>query len=310
MQHLPVGLVIEHLRIDGVLGSGGSGITYRASDLRNQKVVALKEYFPMGWSVRNPDGRVLVSNTQFEADFRHGLDCFIIEAETLARFSNAHIVKIERVFGAMGTAFIQLEHLAGPTVDAWLDHGYPQPSQSELDGFAGGLIKALATIHAAGILHCDIGPRNIVLRATGLPILIDFGSARRAVGELTGKNKIFVTPHYAPQEMYISTGGQRGPWTDIYAAAAVLYRLALGAPPPAAPVRAITGAKALPLDPRAHAQYRADFLSAIAWGLEFAPGSRPPNVYEWATTLLGSGNGRSSAGLQMFTSRNAPNRPS
>jgi len=304
MQTLPIGLRLEHLRIDSVLGSGGSGVTYRAIDVRNQRAVALKEYFPTSWSVRSPDGRVLVVNKRFEPDFRRGLDRFIIEAETLARFRNAHIVRIERVFGAMGTGFIQLEYLTGPTVSAWSDCNPAPPGQSQLDGFAGALLEALAVIHAAGVLHCDIGPRNILLSAAGLPILIDFGSARRAIGALTAMTKIFVTPHYAPQELYISTTTQRGPWTDIYAAAAVLYWLVQGAPPPAAPSRAISGGKTLKFDTHARSRYRADFLSAIAWGLEFAPEARPRTANEWHTALLGRERKRRSAGLNMLPVRN------
>ena len=283
--HLPIGLRLDQYTIESVLGSGGSGITYRAIDAGRRKFVALKEYFPKLWAMRDGRGNVCVVGPKHEANFRWGLDRFIAEAETLARFKHDCIVKVERVFGALGSAFIQLEYHSGPNLERWISDERRRPLQDELDGFAAGLLGALSTIHRSDILHCDISPRNILLSPRGLPVIIDFGSARQGVGGRTEAPSLFVTPHYAAQEQYVSSGAQQGAWTDIYSAAATLYRLVCGAPPPPAPARAISPAK-VDLRRASDGSYRSDFLSAIEWGLEFLPQDRPRTVEAWRSRLL------------------------
>lgn len=291
LQHLPAGVTLGGLKIQSVLGSGGSAVTYRATDVRTRAQVALKEYFPRRWAVRRLDGTVSASTPSFVPHFRAGLQRFITEAEILARFRAPGIVEVHRVFASMGTGYMQLAYLDGPTLASWLELGRPPPQQTSLDTFARRVTESLALIHTAGILHCDIGPRNIILNESGLPILIDFGSARLSTAQECREPAVLVTPHYAPQELYDSTGAQRGPWTDIYATAAVLYRLVVGAPPAPAPERAL-GAQRIMLSAVPQLQsYRTQFLAAIDWGLEFLPARRPRSVAQWAAMLLPQGAG-------------------
>lgn len=296
--HLPAGLRLGDLQLRSVLGTGGSAITYLAYDFRRQCYVALKEYFPRRWAVREADLMVRASTAGFASLFSGGLDRFIAEAEILARLQLPGIVRVERVFASMGTGYIQLSYVEGPTLAEWLARSNPRPTQFEMDGFAVALTRSLQFIHGVGILHCDIGPRNIILSSMGLPVLIDFGSARLALAQQGHDPTILVTPHYSPQEVYNSSGAQRGPWTDIYAAAAVLHTLLLGAPPPNAPDRALGAGKVtLSALPRLQI-YRHGFLSAVDWALEFMPSRRPQTVQSWAATLLPASNG-SASGLRM-----------
>lgn len=297
-QHLPIGLGLGHLRIDAVLGSGGSGVTYLAHDAEQRRPVALKEYFPKLWAMRGPDGSVQASNPKLEVEFRRGLERFVSEAETLARFRHDGIVRIERVFTAMGTALMQLEFIPGPSVERWVAAEQRRPAQEEIDAFASRLLGALSTVHRAGVIHRDISPRNILLSGSGLPILIDFGSARHQGAAPGEDGNVLITQHYAPQEQYVSTGNMQGPWTDIYAAAATLHLLIRGAPPPAAPARAMSPERIDLLSTPARNHYRPQFLAAIEWALEFLPGKRPRSVEEWRTVLLASMRRENTFGLR------------
>ncbi|MEQ1694260.1 MAG: serine/threonine-protein kinase [Hyphomicrobiaceae bacterium] len=284
-QHLAVGLQFGDLEIRSVLGVGGSAVTYRAVNVRTNHEAALKEYFPRRWAVRRSDGTVTAATAGFAPLFRAGLDRFITEAQILARFRAPGIVRVDRVFASMGTGYMLLAYVGGPTLAQWLELRRSPPSQAELDGFISSITSTLAMIHAAGILHCDIGPRNIMLADNGLPILIDFGSARFSMAQQSPEPAVLVTPNYSPQELYNSSGSQRGPWTDIYATAAVLHALLMGIPPPAAPERAL-GVQYVRLsaDPRLQG-YRSSFLSAVDWGLEFLPGRRPQSITQWLSAI-------------------------
>lgn len=286
-QHLAPGTMLGPLRISALLGSGGSAFTYRGVDTTNNRDIAIKEYFPKRWSTRHRDGMVSASTDAFRPLFQAGLDRFIAEAEILARFRSPGIVRVERVFASMGTGYMQLTFLDGRTLAEWLETRRAVPTQADIDRFAASLIASVEIIHGAGVLHCDIAPKNIMLSADGMPILIDFGSARLALSHQLREPAALVTPHYSPQELYNTSGQQRGPWTDIYAAAAVL-RAMIGAPPPPAPERALgeplPSCQQLP----AASVYRPGFLAAIDWGLAFRPAHRPKSMMEWRAALLGT----------------------
>jgi serine/threonine protein kinase len=298
-EHLPIGICLDDCEVECVLGAGGFGVTYRAIDRTRDAYVALKEYFPKLWAVRDYDGGVQVASAQHEHNFRWGLDRFIGEAQTLAQFRNRNIVRVDKIFGAMGTAYIQLEYVEGPNLEQWAASRGSPPTQDELDAFAAALLSALSTIHRGEVLHRDIAPKNLIINRQGLPVVIDFGSARQIVGALTQNVTVLVTPHFAPQEQYIASGNDQGPWTDIYSAAATLYWLISGAPPASAPARAIDGVEVEPLVGRFGNRYRTQFLAAVEWGLAFLPQDRPRSVVEWSTQLLPSKNVHGGRGLRM-----------
>lgn len=309
-RHLPPGSQLGDLRIKSVLGSGGSAVTYHALDQRSGREVALKEYFPRSWAARRIDGIVVPATDEHAPLFASGLDRFIAEAEFLTRFQQPGIVRVERVFAALGTGYMQLAYIAGPTLAHWLAQPKPAPTQDEIDGFANVLASSLETIHSAGILHCDISPRNIILSRNGLPILIDFGSARSALAQQAQEPAILVTPHYSPQEIYNSSGALRGPWSDIFAASAVLHTLVLGAPPTPAPERALGASKIMLAQVQQSDGYRRNFLTAIDWGLAFKPTKRPQSVAQWAAMLLPAERHKLPArGLTVGASASLRNRP-
>jgi hypothetical protein len=151
----------------------------------------------------------------------------------------------------------------------------------EVRRVAEGLLLGLAAVHAQGFLHRDIKPSNIIIRRDGVPILIDFGAARQAMGSRTRTLTSVLTPQYAPIEQY-TVDGKQGPWSDIYSAAAVLHHAVVGAPPPEAASRVGKDPYRPLVESQAGGAFDPAFLAAIDAALAFAPEQRPQSVAEWS----------------------------
>ena len=284
-QALPVGTRLGDYRLDALIGHGGFGITYRAFDTQLAKFVAIKEYMPVEFATRRADGQVVPRGSRFADDFTWGRERFLDEARALARFRHVHIVPVLRYFEANGTAYTVMEFEDGHSVAQLLRQPGRRLQPDEIRRLTEGILSGLGAVHAQGFLHRDIKPSNVIVRRDGVPILIDFGAARQAMGGRTRTLTSILTPQYAPIEQY-AMDGKQGPWTDIYATAAVLHHTITGSPPPEAVSRVGTD----PYRPLAvtHAdRFDHSLLSAIDRGLAFAPEQRPQSIAEWRT-LFGS----------------------
>jgi serine/threonine protein kinase len=198
---LPPQTVLHEYRIEQVLGAGGFGITYRARDTNLDKDVAIKEYLPGELAMRAPDGNVVAQATGHEAGYKWGLERFLQEARTLAKFSHPHIVRVLRYFEANATAYMVMDYEKGDPLKVVLQHD-PQPAEAKLKALITPLLDGLAAVHATGFLHRDIKPDNIFVRADSSPVLIDFGAARQAMGGETRSLTAILTPGFAPLEHY------------------------------------------------------------------------------------------------------------
>ncbi|MBL8884121.1 MAG: serine/threonine protein kinase [Hyphomicrobium sp.] len=274
-------------RIDRVLGAGGFGVTYLAHEIGLARLVTIKEYFPADFAAR-VDGVEAAPRSQGSGkDYQWGLDRFIEEAQTLAKFDHPNIVRVYRTFKANNTAYMVLQWEEGQSLKAWLKSLGRAPRQKELDRIIAPLLDALETIHKADFLHRDIAPDNIIIRKSGEPVLIDFGAAR---GDIAAHSKTktvsaLVKPGYSPYEQYAETSRQQGPWTDIYALAATLYHAITGKRPPDSPSRMLTD-EFVPSAQAALSSYRSTFLEAIDRGLALAVDARPQTVAVWRGALL------------------------
>ena len=287
---LPPGYRLGEYRIERYLGSGGFGITYSAIDENLNHRVAIKEYLPKSLAMRDANDRVTVATAEDEADFRWGLDRFLDEARALAHFDHPNIVGVKRFIEAHGTGYIVMEFVDGEPLSERLKRK-PTLTEAEIREHVLPLAAGLAEIHAAGLLHRDIKPSNIVVRADGVPVLIDFGSARVAVGARSQSLTAVVTPGYAPLEQYSSSIGDQGPTTDIYALGAVLYRCVTGKTPWDATERALED----PLTPVAEAAdgaYREGLLTAIDAALAIRADERPRDIAAFLQLVSARDNGR------------------
>jgi hypothetical protein len=166
---------------------------------------------------------------------------------------------------------------------------------------ASGLLSGLGAVHAQGFLHRDIKPSNIMVRRDGVPVLIDFGAARLAIGERSHTLTGVLTPQYAPIEQY-ALDGKQGPWSDIYSAAAVLHHAITGKPPPDAAAR-VGVDPYQPLADTEHDRYDRPFLAAVDRALSFAPAARPQSVEQWRTWFGSSLGNIQEAPTQRLASR-------
>jgi serine/threonine protein kinase len=233
---LSKGTRIDSYEVQDVLGVGGFGITYRAHDHTLNQTVAIKEYLPDGLAYRLPDGETLTHRSETDVKhYRYGLDRFLDEARTLAKFRDPSIVRVIRFIEANGTAYLVMDFESGDSLAQRL-RARGVLSGDEILAMLGPLLQGLRNVHAEQFLHRDVKPANIVLRSEGTPVLLDFGAARLALGEHTKALTAMVTPGYAPFEQY-HTKDRQGPWTDLYSVGATIYHCMTGMPPAAATER-------------------------------------------------------------------------
>jgi formylglycine-generating enzyme required for sulfatase activity/serine/threonine protein kinase len=244
---LPTGYSLHRYQIESILGAGGFGITYRAMHEALENEVAIKEYFPAEWAYRDHQGINVRPNTQGQIPAKHGeppcyewgLQRFLDEAKILVQINHPGVVRVRDYFTANGSAYIVMEFEEGESLSGMLQRGgiLPEP---ELRHLLDDIMPALEAVHGQGYLHRDLKPSNLYVRSQdNHVILIDFGAARQALGRRTRSVTSVVTPGYSPIEQYVTVGDDYGPWTDIYALGAVLYRCITGAPPVEAPGRVL-----------------------------------------------------------------------
>ncbi|CAK0753155.1 eukaryotic-like serine/threonine-protein kinase [uncultured Gammaproteobacteria bacterium] len=280
---LPLGHQILEYRLTAILGQGGFGITYRAEDQTLGHAVAIKEYLPGAVAVR--DGVTVRSRSGAARDsFDWGRKRFLDEARTLAKFRHPNIVRVHRFFEANGTAYLVMDFEAGVSLAEYLRALGRLPSEAEIRAPLSPLLDGLAVVHGTGFLHRDIKPQNILLRPDGAPVLIDFGAARLALGTHSQMLTAIVTPGYAPFEQYFESGCQ-GPWSDIYALGAVLYRMITGSRPPDAPARVQGTDPCRSAVEAGRGRYSPALLAAIDWALKPRTGDRPQSLAEWRAAL-------------------------
>lgn len=280
---LPPGYQLQIYRIVKVLGQGGFGITYRAEDTKHGGFVALKEFLPNQLAHR--DGTTIRPNSQkTTATFESFRSKFLDEATVLLHFRHLdHIVHIQAFFQANGTAYLVMDFVAGHSLAEHLKQLGRPPTETEVKAILLPLLDDLEQVHAAGFLHRDIKPQNIVIRPDGSPVLIDFGAARQAAGYDANTKTLtsFISEGYTPPEQYYRDGEQ-GPWSDLYALGAVAYRMVTGGKPPSAPTR--TMGRTDPYTPARQAgagRYSDGFLAALDWALERYAESRPQTAAAW-----------------------------
>lgn len=280
-QQLPLRTELKEKYIIGrVLGQGGFGITYIGWDKLLGIKVAIKEYYPDNCVSRDSTtGNVVPFTGQAEEAFSSGREKFLQEARVLAKFSGeASIVGVKDFFLEKGTAYIVMEYVDGETLKQVARARDGKFSSSDALNIMKPLFYSLSRVHEAGLLHRDISPDNIILQRDGTIKLLDFGSARQMSISGEVSNTINVKHGYAPEEQY-RTRGEQGPWTDVYALCATLYKLTTGVTPTQSLERIMDDAILTPPN-----ELGADFLpvqeTAILRGLSVHREDRQQSVDE------------------------------
>lgn len=287
MQHrqaLPAGTRLHEYELLEVLGSGGFGIVYLAHDHELNQRVVIKEYLPSSCAVRASGNTVVAARPKDEDIFQWGLERFLAEARALAEFrQHPNIVSVLRYFKANNTGYMVMEYAGAISLQDYLDQRGTL-SEAQLQAMLFPLLDALEKVHEKGIIHRDLKPANILINAEGQPVLIDFGSARQAFGHKSMNMTAIISPGYSPFEQYTETGKQ-GPWTDIYALAAVMYRCITGMIPPDSLDR-LEANTPLNTQSKAQGHYSPNLLAGIEWGLQVRIAERPTSIDVWRQRLM------------------------
>jgi serine/threonine protein kinase len=288
-KELPAGTRLEEFVIQRVLGSGGFGITYLATDTKLSRQVVIKENLPSQFAHRDTTSLVVKpgSSREDEENFRWSIENFSREAMTLAGLDHPGVVQVLRSFEAFGTSYFVMPFIDGRTLEEVATEYKSQGlsfSEDELQGLLERLLEALQHLHEHGILHRDIKPANILITSKGVPVLIDFGSARQRISERS--MTVVESAGYTPFEQ-LQTHGNVGPWSDIYSLGATAYKIMTGKTPPRAMDRLGSDSADSLLDqPGVRQGYSESFLQGLRMSLAVQPRERWQNTGEWLQFLL------------------------
>ena len=275
---LPPGTRLGEFELLSLLGVGGFGIVYLAFDHALEREVALKEYMPASLAGRTETLHVSLRSQSDAETFALGLKSFVNEAKMLARFDHPSLLKVHRFWEANGTAYMAMPVMRGRTLKQVRADMARPPDEAWLRALLTPLLGAIETLHAEGVYHRDIAPDNVQIGDNGLPVLLDFGAARRVLGDKSQTLTAILKPAYAPIEQYAEAGSvKQGPWTDIYALGATLHYLLLNRPPAPATARAVHDEASL-LSTAACAGCSESFLRTVDWMLAPRPKDRPQSV--------------------------------
>jgi len=235
--------------------------------------------------VRAADMSLELRGERFHKLFTAGRNSFIQEARLLARFNHPGLLHVLRFWEENGTAYMGTLYYSGMTLKEWQITSPDSIDENWIRRLLPPLFGAIDTIHAAGYLHRDISLDNIQIQENQLPVLLDFGSARKEIGNLSDETEIMLKPGFAPIEQYSEEGEiEQGPWTDIYALGAVLHNLITGHAPPVSVVRCIED-NYQPLVERKPEGYSLPLLHAIDCALAMKPADRPQSIDAFASLI-------------------------
>ena len=301
-------ILADHYRIEHVLGAGGVGFTYKATDARLGTVVAVKELCPPSLAVRDETGAIGPGSPSLAASLDLVRAAFLRDARSIAALDDPSLPRVLDILEENGTVYTVMRYVDGRPLKDWLSVLGRPPTQSEIDRILADLLRALELMHGQGILHRDISTSSILVTDDGRAVLVDFGAARQILSAASGSLGAIVKQGFAPPEAYAVDARTQGPWTDIYALGATLFEAVTGRPPPDATERMLEDIK-MPSAAAAAADYRPDFLAAIDRALALRPGDRPQSIVELRQILLPAPSPGAAAGATGATPAGGSSSP-
>jgi len=281
---LPIGTVLDCYRITKLIGSGGFSLIYLAEDEDTHDEVAIKEYLPKRFGMRDSNQAVTFSEEGKYESFQRGRRLFYQEAGLLALLRHPNIVHVRNCFLANNTAYLVMNYEPGKNLGRYIKKRQGGLSTNFLMTVFPPLLDALDLIHSKQHLHLDIKPSNVHLRPGGNPLLLDFGAAYH-LDDIGQKKAQVVTPGFSPVEQYYASA-KVGPCTDIYAVGATMRACIEGKPPPSA-VERHANDTLLPAVESFGRRYPREILESIDWAMQLDAENRPPKAGDLRDVLLG-----------------------
>lgn len=282
-QPLPNGHPLEEYTIDRQLSLGGFSIVYLATDPEG-KQVAIKEYLPNSLALRGKGDIKPVITTEHQGAFRYGMKCFFEEGRSLARLSHPNVIRVLNFFRANDTVYMVMEYEHGRTLQEFIQKHQGHISERFIRGVFTRMLNGLREVHSHKLLHLDLKPSNIYLRADNTPVLIDFGAARQTLASDQPMLKPMYTPGFASPEHYGSRS-DLGPWSDIYSVGASMYACLAGCAPQSADER-LKKDTLSPAMMRWDGQFSDRLLEIIDWCLNLNHLYRPQSVFALQKALV------------------------
>ena len=296
---LAVGTQVAEFEITSLVGQGGFGIVYEAWDHTLERVVAIKEYMPSSLASRQDNGTVVPLSQRHQETFDLGMRSFINEARLLAQFDHPSLLKVYRFWQEKGTTYMVMPLYRGDTLKQALAQRQGDVDEAWLLSVMDGVTQALAVMHGAQCYHRDIAPDNILLlEGSGLPVVLDFGAARRVITDKTQAITVILKPGYAPIEQYAEVPDMaQGAWTDVYALCAVMHVAITGRSPPPSVARLLNdGYQPLAGNEALGQRFSRQTLAAVDAGLAVRPQDRLQSMAELRAVLGLRADGRTLAG--------------
>jgi len=215
---------LEDYEIDCVIARSAVAMVYKALDRRNDQVVAIKEFLPIGLATRGADGQVAARETIHEKKFQRGRQIFLEQARALEKCEHASLMRVLRVIECHDTVYKVMPYCLGPTLLEFRQKMAAAPTERILRTWLEGLMGALAQLHDKGQLHGAVSPGNILMLPDDRPVLLDSNAVHAAIlSDRTRSMIASLEPCFAPPEQCAPAQDRPlGPWTDLYALAATL----------------------------------------------------------------------------------------
>ncbi|MDZ7840025.1 MAG: serine/threonine-protein kinase [Gammaproteobacteria bacterium] len=283
-QSLKRGYLLEGYRVEQVIGGGGFSFVYLAYHIKTQSKVVIKEYFPHELVVRIPGGRIRPRSDVARNHFQLGMKRFFSEGMALAKLKHPNIINVSNFFRANDTVFMVMDFEEGRDLRFFIKKARGKLSEKFMLSVFPPIMSGLKELHDRHFLHLDIKPANILLRASGVPLLLDFGAVQQVEPGSTYHGVQTLTHGYAAPEQY-SEGGM-GPWCDIYSLGMTMRICITGKGPPSSPER-LEKDTLQPLTRTLSRRYSRNLLEAIDWATELNQDKRARTIDELLVKMTG-----------------------
>ncbi len=285
-QSLKRGYLLEGYRVEKVIGGGGFSFVYLAYHIKTQSKVVIKEYFPHELVIRIPGGRIRPRSDVARNHFQLGMKRFFSEGMALAKLKHPNIINVSNFFRANDTVFMVMDFEEGRDLRYFIKKARGKLSEKFMLGVFPPIMSGLKELHDRHFLHLDIKPANILLRASGVPLLLDFGAVQQVEPGSSYHGVQTLTHGYAAPEQYSESG--MGPWCDIYSLGMTMRICITGKGPPSSPER-LEKDTLQPLTRTLSRKYSRSLLEAIDWATELDQEKRARTIDELLIKMTGGG---------------------
>jgi formylglycine-generating enzyme required for sulfatase activity len=275
---------------------------------RADRALVIREYFPAGIATRGNDKVVAPHREEQRELYGAGLDSFIAACERLAAIEHKAVEPLVGLIEGYGTAYLVLDQPPGVALPYWLDALGRPVTVPEVEAIANGMCEGLSVAHAADLLHLDLSPETVFIHAGTQPVLVGFAAPAVAFATSAGRPPLAAKPGYASPEREAGDLAHLGPRSDIYSAAAILYRLLTGQAPANVAVRRAADPVPAALAKVGKAK-PPGLLAAIEAGLALDPAARPATATEFHALMHGTSRPARPAALTSTAPAPAPKQP-